>query len=464
MATVQKRGNSYRITVSSGYDLSGKQLRHCITWLPAPGMTQKQVEKELERQKVLFEERCRTGQLLDGSIRFADFADRWLKDYAEKQLRKKTLAEYKRLLPRINMAIGHIRLDALRPDHLLSFYENLSEKGIRADSKYRCTIDFKKYLSDSNMTKTRLSELAKVGISTLDSITKGKNINRKSAQLICTALNVPFEKLFVQTDKTVATLSNNTILHYHRLISSILGVAVQWQVLFSNPCERVKPPRVEPPEPRYMDEKDAAKLLELIENEDMQYKTMIKLLLYTGFRRGELCGLEWDDIDFERKMITIRRSSLYIPGEGIFEDETKNYSSARSIKVPAIAFEMLSDFKKWQTELRLKAGDKWHDTNRLFTQWDGLPIHPDSITKWFRSFIKQSGLPNISIHSLRHTNATLQIAGGVPISTVSSRLGHSNTSTTGKIYVHAIRSADEAAAETLENILAPNTNNQRRIG
>lgn len=82
-------------------------------------------------------------------------------------------------------------------------------------------------------------------------------------------------------------------------------------------------------------------------------------------------------------------------------------------------------------------------------------MHPDTLTGWFHDFISRSGLPQISIHSLRHTNATLQIAGGVPLTTVANRLGHANASTTTKIYAHAIKSADEAAAEILKNILSP---------
>ena len=140
MATVTKRGNSYKITVSCGYDLNGKQIRRHTTWTPDPGMTAKQEAKELERQKFLFEERCRTGQVLNGSVRFADFATKWFEDYASKQLRSKTLARYEALIQRINAAIGHIHLDKLQPHHLLTFYDNLAEPGIRDDTKYHFVI------------------------------------------------------------------------------------------------------------------------------------------------------------------------------------------------------------------------------------------------------------------------------------------------------------------------------------
>lgn len=77
-ATIEKRGQSYRITVSAGYDLRGNQIRRKMTWKPSSGMTEKQIEKELQKQAVMFEEKCRSGQFLDGSIKFADFADYWI--------------------------------------------------------------------------------------------------------------------------------------------------------------------------------------------------------------------------------------------------------------------------------------------------------------------------------------------------------------------------------------------------
>lgn len=77
MATIKQRGDSYKITVSCGYDLNGKQIRRHLTWTPEPGMTKRQLQKELDRQAVLFEEKCRNGQVLDGNIKFAEFAEKW---------------------------------------------------------------------------------------------------------------------------------------------------------------------------------------------------------------------------------------------------------------------------------------------------------------------------------------------------------------------------------------------------
>ena len=103
-------------------------------------------------------------------------------------------------------------------------------------------------------------------------------------------------------------------------------------------------------EARYLDEKQAMEVMQALESEDIQNRTIIKVLLYTGMRRGELCGLTWADIDFEKSIIHIQRSSLYLADKGIFEDETKNTTSRRSIKVPTDAMRALQLFQEWQNQ------------------------------------------------------------------------------------------------------------------
>lgn len=461
MATAEKRGNSYKIVSSEGYSVGGKQVRHRMTWTPDPGMSAKAEAKALERQKVLFDEKCRSGQYLDGNIKFADFVEKWLKNYADKNLRPRTLARYKEMLPRINAALGHIPMEKLRPNHLLSFYDNLGEAGSRADTKYHCIGDFSALLDKYHLSKTDLSDLAHVSVNTLNSIIRGNNASQKTAEQISTALKCPISENFEAVDKD-ATLSAKTILHHHRLLSSILSTAVEWQVIFSNPCDRTRPPKVERDRPKYLDEDQARQLLELLNNEDPQYRMAILALIYTGLRRGELLGLEWSDIDFDHAVISVRRSSLYLPDRGVFVDETKNETSMRAIKISLSLIAELRQYRAWQAEYRLSIGDQWQTTDRLFTTWDGRPMHPDTLSGWFHEFIDRSDLPSISIHSLRHTNATLQIAGGVPITTVAGRLGHATPATTTKIYAHAIQSANEAAAQTLENLLTPSENRRQK--
>lgn len=457
MATITKRGDTYRIRVSEGYSADGRQIMQSMTWKPAPGMTKRQEEKELNRQAALLEERVRSGQYICSNIKFADFVERWFKDYAEKQLRPKTVLSYKYMKDRTNAAIGHIRLDRLQPHHLLEFYNNLAEEGVREDVKYRCVSDLRKMIKQSGQRMEDFAKAAGVSPRTLRAAASGENVRHSSAQAISDALKTKFSALFEPAD-TKKTLSGSTIQHYHRYISSVLSTAVQWQIIASNPCERVKPPKAERKEAKYLDEKQSLELLQCLDEEPIMYKTLFMLILYTGMRRGEACGLTWDDIDLKNEIIDINKTSIYTPERGVFDDDTKNSSSRRVVRVPAPMIEQLRKYKRHQAQQRLKLGDKWENSDKLFTTWNGRAIHPDTVSAWLREFIKRHNLPEVTVHGLRHTNATLLIYNGTNIKTVSSRLGHADVSTTGNIYTHAIKTADEMAAETLADIFSRKKN------
>ena len=454
MASIIERNGSYLIMVSIGYDLSGRQLRKTMSWKPEEGMTAKQIEKAVNEQAVFFEKKVLSGQVLDGNVTFAEFTERWCRDYAESQLAPKTYARYQSMLKRILPEIGHLKLNKLQPHHLMELYQKLGNDVNRRGISFLPTGEFMDTFEESGYTMDYLSEASGLHINTIYNIFKGIPVAEQTACKVCDLLGIRFNEGF-EPSKPLKYLSNKTIRHHHRLISSILNQAVYWQVIPSNPASRVKPPKVERVEAKYLDEKQTAKLLELLEGESMQHRTMIKMFIFSGLRRGEMCGLEWKDIDFENQMITVRRSSQYVSGIGIFTKGTKTATSDRTIKLPAQAFEILKEYKKWQNEERLKMGDRWEDNDRIFTQCDGKPVNPDSITSYFRDLIAKTDLPQISIHSLRHTNITLQIAAGVPLRTVSKRSGHAQTSTTINLYTHALQSSDEMASEVLEDILKP---------
>ncbi len=445
MSSIRKRGNTYQIRVSCGYNFEKKQVVKTMTYKPHPNMTEKQIQKELERQAVLFEEKCRTGQFLDGNIKLSDFIEKWFCDYAEKQLKAKTVARYKALIPRINPAIGYIRLDKLQPHHLLEFYNKLSERGIREDTKYIANENFLTMMEKKKFNRKSLAAKAGVSDYVIKSCISGKNVSKKSAEKLLKVLPKTLNK--IEND---AALSPKTIQHYHRFLSSVLNTAVKWQVISYNPCSRVKAPKSERKEAAHLDEIQASRLIAALKEEPLRYKTMIMLFLYSGMRRSELCGLEWSDINFENNLISISKASLYLPDRGIYDDTTKNKSSERVIKIPQNMINLLAEYKAAQEQELLA-----NKNNKVFRALNGNPIHPDTITGWFHRFVEKNNFPKISIHSLRHTNATLLIAGGTDIKTVANRLGHSTPAITGNIYAHAIKSADEAAAQKLNDILSP---------
>ncbi len=458
MATIQKRGDSYRIVVSKGYDLTGKQIRQSMTWTPPDNMTAKQVEKELARQTVLFEEQVRAGTSQDCNMRFQDFAEKWLKDFARKQLKTKTYSEYVKRLDRIYQAIGHIKLKELRTGHLNTFYANLEEVGIRADVRYTCKIDLLATIKENKLSRTSFAARAGLAECSVRSAIKGERINKVSAAAISKALDMKLTNVF-SLEEADRRLSPSTVRTYHRVISSCLGKAVKWGYIPYNPAVNAELPKMQQAEALHLDEADARRLLMLLHDEPIKYRAMITFDLLSGLRRGELLGLRWCDVDFANETITINQTSSYVAGTGVYTDTPKNKTSTRPLKLSRSAFLMLREYQTWQDTQRKACGDQWRDKDgRIFTTDIGAPLHPDSLTKWFSVFVKRNGLPPVCVHSLRHTYASLMIADGTPLVVVSRRLGHAQVSTTANIYAHVIASADEKAAlvaEKFADIISP---------
>ena len=163
---------------------------------------------------------------------------------------------------------------------------------------------------------------------------------------------------------------------------------------------------------------------------------------------GEVCGLEWQDIDFDENTISINRSRQYIPGMEPFDKVPKTERGKRRITISEVAMVILRLHRKEQTELRLKLGSQWVDSGKVLTQWNGLPMNPQTPS------LKANGFPHITFHQLRHTHISLLIANDVDITTVSKRAGHAKVATTLNIYSHKINSRDTAAANKLDDMVA----------
>lgn len=454
MAIIRKRGNAYQVRVSCGYDATGKQIVRSMTWKPEREMTEKQEQKEIQRLAILFEEKCATGQYIDGTTKFADFAQNWLENYAQSNLRATTIRTYERMIAKLNKIIGHIQLSKIQPQHLLKCYDEL--KGVEKTSTYLPLIDFEIYISTHYKSKMDFARSCNVSKQVVSALCASNSVAIASAEKICKEIKKPINQAFKPVLNGQA-LSGKTLLNYHRLISSILETAMKWQIIASNPCSRVSAPKAERKEARFLDEKQAQDILQALSQEALKYRALFTLLLYSGMRRGEICGLSWLDIDFQECIIDINKSSLYLSGKGVFDDKTKNASSMRSIKIPGFVIDLLQEWRKEQLQEMFALGSAWKGSfdgkGKVFTGNEGKPLHPCTVTNWFEKFLKRHNLPEISVHSLRHTNATLMIASGVDLRTVSKRLGHAQMSTTANIYTHAIRSADERASQTIENIL-----------
>ena len=257
-------------------------------------------------------------------------------------------------------------------------------------------------------------------------------------------------------EKPGAVLSANTVKHYLRLVSAILNTAVYWQYIPANPVRRVKMPRLDAGEKLCLDREQAEHTLLLLEQEPIIYRTAVTVLLMTGMRRGELLALRWADVDFDHDVIDIKATAQYISGQGlVYRQQTKTVSSTRVIKVPGAAMAALRAYRQEKDRSLAPLGAVVEDGEYIFTSLDGTALRPDSLSGWFRSFVRRSGLPPIHLHSLRHTNATLLIGMQMPITVVSGNLGHSNPNTTTRIYTHALKNASAIAADAMDGLFPP---------
>lgn len=252
--------------------------------------------------------------------------------------------------------------------------------------------------------------------------------------------------------RTGGKLSAKTILEHHRLISTVLEQAVKEGLVPFNVASRATLPKAEHKEVNYFQPEQVAAIRDALELEPIKWKTLVHLLLITGARRGEILGLKWDKVDFAGNRIYICNSILYSADVGIYEATPKTERSKRYITLPVEFMRLLREYRVWQIERRLQLGGYYQDRGFLFTQEDGGPMHPDSVTDWLNKFSIRHGLPHINAHAFRHTMASMLYFNGVDSVSISKRLGHAQVSTTANIYAHVMEQADQRNADILSDI------------
>lgn len=447
-----KTGVSFKITVATGRNLEGKQIRHYMTWTPERAMTERQIQKAVEKAALEFEQAIEQGYQIDNRQTFAKYAE-YVLTLKEQVAKYRTIERYRELLERINPAIGHIKLVDLRPQHLNAFYKNLSEPGItnRGD-KAQAKVDIDALLKTQKISRAKAAELAGVSTTTISAVTQGRKVNYATAEAIARAVGKDTKDLFF-IEAGGGQLSSKTILEYHRLIHTILTQAEKEMLVPYNAAAKATPPKTAKKEVNYFQPADVVRIREALEMEPIKWRVATHLLLITGCRRGEVMGLRWSRVDFKNSQIKIDTNLLYSPKRGIYEDTTKTTGSVRFIKLPAETMALLREYRRWYLELQLKNGGRWQNTDFLFVKDDGSPMIPDGITAWLSKFSQRHDLPHINPHAFRHTMASILINNGKDIVSVSKRLGHAKTSTTTDIYSHVIMEADEQASECLADVM-----------
>jgi len=338
MANIRKivgiGGTAYKITVTHGLDSSGKQVRHYKTFTPPNGMSDRRAEKEAQRIAVQFENEILQGYQLDSRQTFAEYADYVLDLKKRNGLKQATYERYTHLLERTNLAIGHIKLADLRPQHLNVFYKNLGEAGVRtAGSKATPKGDIQAVMKSRGLSMERIAAQYQIAASTVSAACRGRTIELGKAELIANALGKKTKDLFT-IQKNMEPLSQKTVLEYHRLIRTILTQAEKEMLVPYNAAQKATPPRVPAHGVNYFQPEQIVAILDALQQEPIKWRTITHLLIVTGCRRGEIMGLKWEKVDLENRKLRIDAALLYSPEVGLYETSTKT-NDIRNLTIPA---------------------------------------------------------------------------------------------------------------------------------
>ncbi|MBQ1950887.1 MAG: site-specific integrase [Clostridia bacterium] len=333
-----------------------------------------------------------------------------------------------------------------------SVFEKECKEGIKADNRQRfdgyCdyVIGLKEQRGAKHSTIVRYKELTSRIYPVIGHI--------KLCDLRVDHLNDLYTSLSADglNKKTGGKLSTKTIVEHHRLISTVLEQAFKERLVVFNVARQAELPRVEKKEVNYFQSSQIEAIRNALENEPQKWRMLVHLLLITGARRGEILGLKWDKVDFEKNRIYICNNVLYSADKGIYEDTPKTEKSKRFVTLPKETMQELKEYKKHQANEFFKNGIPINLTGFVFAQIDGTAMHPDSVTDYLKKFSRKYNLPHINAHAFRHTMASMLYFNGVDSVSISKRLGHAQVSTTANIYAHIMEEADQRNADILSDI------------
>jgi integrase len=251
-------------------------------------------------------------------------------------------------------------------------------------------------------------------------------------------------------------LSPKSVHHYHATLRAALRQARRWGLIAVSPADDASPPavgalEVTPPTPE-----EVRRLVTAVEEANPDLAVYLFVAATTGMRRGELCGLQWGDVDLVRLDVVVRRSISTVPGQPLVVRTTKTGRSRRLALDPATA-EVLRLHELRAVQRCEAIGTGLLPTSYVFSRAadHSQPSPPDGWTKAFDRLRDRLGLPNVRLHDLRHFAATMALSAGVDVRTVAGRLGYAQPTLTLRTYGHVIEAADRRAAELIGASLVP---------
>lgn len=251
--------------------------------------------------------------------------------------------------------------------------------------------------------------------------------------------------------KLASGLSARSVAYLRVVLRVALNQARRWNLVARNVAELVEPPRVERLRIEPLSPEQARTLLYTANGN--RFEALYAVALACGLRMGEILGLRWGNIDFDRAQMKVSQSLQRQRGLGLVLTDTKTDRSRRTIRLPAPLIAALRAHRIHQLEERLAAGPRWKDSGLVFTSNLGTGLEPRNLHRAFKAMLAKAGLPDIRFHDLRHSAASMMLAQDVSLRVVMEVLGHSSISLTANTYSHVMPSLVQDAAEKMGDAL-----------
>ncbi|MBQ7351349.1 MAG: site-specific integrase [Clostridia bacterium] len=436
-------------------DSFGKTKFMCTTWDNPQNLTGKRLEKALHHYGEEWEQNVKSGDLHKlKNATFSQIANEWLKAKTAK-MSKSYYVRAVECIKKISEHFGNkkfINLRAYEVQQLftaLNDYEYSTVKARVRENKIE--ILNKKIL---NYGVRRADKEKIISRPTLYYARKGEIINLQSAKIICDLLDLNFNEFFEKIEYK-GKYRKETILKYKRVLSAIFTYAIKIELIKTNYASSYylkdiiagEPPKEIP----ILSNEEYDRFLYSLEGADL-FKTIPLYILSTlGLRCCEVCGLKWEDVNFEDRIISIKRDRLYINKEfGTIVTRTKTDGSERQLYMCSLLFEKLKEFKKLYDLLK-KEDKNFDKSGFIFCKTDGTAVFPHHLNDLLKKSLAQANCKPLSCHKIRHSWITRLISNGAPVNVVSEMAGHSKPNTTLKIYTHYCKDIDNSK-KVLESI------------
>ena len=248
-------------------------------------------------------------------------------------------------------------------------------------------------------------------------------------------------------------VSANSVIHYHAVIHQALKYAVKTDMLMQNVATKIDRPKKNGYRPNYLDRKEMEQLFEIIKGTKLELPVLVAA--FYGLRRGEVIGLKWDAIDFDKGTLTVKHTVTTITLDGkeidLAQDSAKTKSSLRTLPLVGNFAEYFRQVKAAQETNKKICGNcyNYEYDGYIFVDELGERMKPNYLTNEFPKLVAKHGMKKLRFHDLRHSCATLMLDNGVPLKQIQEWLGHSDFSTTANIYAHLDYASKISSAEAL---------------